>query len=189
MYREIGAMMMPKKRTLPYVLLGLINAKGQLSGYQMVQEFKHEISDFWTASHSQIYPELQRMVDDKWIQIVSPISHQNTNRNQTYYALTPIGHAVLLDWLQEPLTAKNDDLFPLKLFFIKTKDSNLLRPLLTQQLALSQNRVTYLKKRKAMVFQTEADIAQHYGHYLTLSRGIERETNYVLWLEKLLSKI
>lgn len=180
---------MPKKRTLPYVLLGLINDKEQLSGYQMVQEFKHEISDFWTASHSQIYPELQRMVDDDWIQIVTPASQPEANRNQTYYALTEAGHTVLLDWLREPLTAKDSDLFPLKLFFIKTKDSELLRPLLTQQLAISQDRVIYLKGRKTTVFQTPSDIDSHYGHYLTLSRGIERETNYVLWLQKLLEAL
>ncbi len=87
----------------------------------MVQEFKHEISDFWTASHSQIYPELQRMVDDDWIQIVTPASQPEANRNQTYYALTEAGHTVLLDWLREPLTAKDSDLFPLKLFFYQNK--------------------------------------------------------------------
>lgn len=180
---------MPKKRTLPYVLLGLINDKQHLSGYQMVQEFKHEISDFWTASHSQIYPELQRMTDDGWITTVTPDTQPDANRNQTYYALTPTGHDVLLDWLREPLMQKDTDLFALKLFFIKTSDSPLLKPLLAQQLTLSQNRVTYLKSRKETVFQSQTDIDAHYGHFLTLSRGIERESNYVLWLQHLLETL
>lgn len=173
---------MPKKRTLPYILLGLIHSNHQLSGYQMMQEFKHEISDFWTASHSQIYPELQRMTDDDWIAPVTSPFNVDTSRNQTFYQLTATGDQVLEDWLREPLTTTNDDLFPLKLFFIDDQQSDLLKPLIAQQLQLSTDRRDYLLGRMTTVFPTEAEIQAHYGHYLTLTRGIERESSYVKWL-------
>lgn len=179
---------MPKKRILPYVLLGLINDQKKLSGYQITKEFKHEISDFWKASHSQIYPELQRMVDDDWIKPVILSALPAANRKQTFYALTSTGKATLIDWLHEPLTEKNADLFSLKLFFLKDKDSALLLSIMTRQLTLSQNRVAHLKSRQQMLFQSQTDIEQHYGHYLILSRGIERESNYVHWIKELLSK-
>ncbi|WP_426423849.1 PadR family transcriptional regulator [Pediococcus acidilactici] len=41
-----------------------------MSGKDMIAEFKNEISEFWTVSHSQLYPELQRMTDEgqmKWL--------------------------------------------------------------------------------------------------------------------------
>lgn len=176
---------MPKRRILPYILLGLIHSNQQMTGYQMMQEFKHEISDFWTASHSQIYPELQRMADDGWISPVESARQVSTKRNQTYYCLTATGHQVLVGWLKEPLTAADNDLFPLKLFFIDQQDSKLLRPLISRQLELSTARRDYLKARMTTVFPNQTAIQAHYGHYLTLSRGIERESSYVSWLEKL----
>lgn len=176
---------MPKKRTLPYILLGLIHSNRQLTGYQMMQEFKNEISDFWTASHSQIYPELQRMASDHWIEAVVKDASMADKRHQTYYQLTYTGEKVLTEWLQEPLTKANDDLFPLKLFFIDNRDSQLLPPLIHRQLELSSARLAYLKDRMTTVFPNQSAIQARYGHYLTLSRGIERENNYVNWLREL----
>ncbi|MCH4170105.1 MAG: PadR family transcriptional regulator [Lactobacillus sp.] len=178
---------MPKKRILPYVLLGLINSHQQMSGYQMMQEFKHEISDFWTASHSQIYPELQRMLKDGWIQAVDTTSVAAKGK-AVFYHLTATGKAALLAWLSEPLTPQNDDLFPLKLFFIADQDSPILTKLLKQQYQLSLQRRDYLKARMALLFKQQADIDQNYGHYLILDRGIQRETNYVKWLAALLKE-
>ncbi|WP_461244167.1 PadR family transcriptional regulator [Secundilactobacillus muriivasis] len=180
---------MPKKRTLPYILLGLINSNHQLSGYQIMQEFKNEISDFWTASHSQIYPELQRMTDDGWLTPVTLSSNSDSKRNPIYYQLTTTGQAVLHDWLAEPLTAASAELFPLKLFFLDQPDSPLLKPLLQQQLQLSTDRLEYLKGRQQIVFPTDAEVQTHYGHYLTLTRGIQRERNYVSWLTELLNNL
>ncbi|MFH5810796.1 PadR family transcriptional regulator [Companilactobacillus sp. FL22-1] len=87
---------MPKKRILPYVLLGLINNKGNLSGYQISQEFKNEVGDFWHASHSQIYPELARMKDDGWLE-------DTDDGKSTYYMVTTKGLEILRQWLKEPL--------------------------------------------------------------------------------------
>ncbi|MDC9284292.1 hypothetical protein PSL59_18045 [Clostridioides difficile] len=47
---------MPRPRVLPYIVLGLLNKNGVMSGKDMIAEFKNEISEFWTVSHSQLYP-------------------------------------------------------------------------------------------------------------------------------------
>ena len=158
---------MPKKRILPYVLLGLINNKGQLSGYQISQEFKHEVGDFWHASHSQIYPELSRMKDDGWL-------IDNDEDKSTFYTVTPKGYEVLRNWMQEPLT-DNEEIFSLKLYFIKDQSDPLLNNLLQQELELRQEKYDYLKGRLAEVFTDDATIKNNYGHYLILTRAIERE--------------
>ena len=60
---------MPKRRVLPFIILGIIESHPNLTGKEITQEFTTEIGDFWKASHSQIYPELKRMLADGWIQM------------------------------------------------------------------------------------------------------------------------
>ncbi len=45
-------------RILKYAILGLLR-KGELSGYDISSYFKEELGQFWSAKHSQIYPELK----------------------------------------------------------------------------------------------------------------------------------
>lgn len=167
---------MPKKRILPYVLLGLINNKGQLSGYQISQEFKNEVGDFWHASHSQIYPELSRMKDDGWV------SDKDEDKS-TFYMITEQGYRVLRDWMQEPLT-DNEELFSLKLYFIKDETDPLLVELLQQELKLKQEKLTYLQGRLQKVFSDEKIVEKNFGHHLILTKAIEREKNQIKWLKK-----
>ncbi|MFC6177399.1 PadR family transcriptional regulator [Companilactobacillus huachuanensis] len=166
---------MPKKRILPYVLLGLINNKGKLSGYQISQEFRNEVGDFWHASHSQIYPELARMKDDGWV-----VDHDEDK--STLYTVTVEGHKILRNWMQEPLT-DNEEIFSLKLYFIKDQSDPLLNDLIQQELKLRQNKHDYLKGRLKEVFTDDVTIQNNYGHYLILTRAIEREGNHIQWLK------
>lgn len=167
---------MPKKRILPYVLLGLINNKGQLSGYQISQEFKHEVGDFWHASHSQIYPELSRMKDDGWLV-------DNDEDKSTFYTVTPKGYEVLRNWMQEPLT-DNEEIFSLKLYFIKDETDPLLKILLQQELQLKQAKLEYLQDRLQQVFTSDEVIEENFGHHLILTKAIGRETNQIKWLKE-----
>lgn len=45
-------------RTLKYAILGLLN-KEPMTGYDIGKEFSKDLGEFWTAKHSQIYPELK----------------------------------------------------------------------------------------------------------------------------------
>lgn len=166
---------MPKKRILPYVLLGLINNKGQLSGYQISQEFKNEIGDFWHASHSQVYPELARMKEDGWL-----VDHDEDKA--TIYTVTKKGLEVLLDWMKEPLE-DNNELFSLKLYFIQDKNNPLMKDLLQQELAINLAKLKHLQERLTEVFYDDDQINNNYGHYLILTRAIEREKNHIQWLK------
>ena len=70
---------MPKKRILPFINLGIINNR---------------------ASHSQIYPELKRMVNDGWI----AASTSQENAKERYYQITSEGQEVLNHWLDQLVT-------------------------------------------------------------------------------------
>lgn len=167
---------MPKKRILPYVLLGLINNKGNLSGYQISQEFKNEVGDFWHASHSQIYPELARMKDDGWLD-------DTDDGKSTYYMVTTKGLEILRQWLEEPLQ-DNEELFSLKLYFIRDQRDPLLKQLLNEELQINEAKLAHLQKRQQTVFFDEKQIKGNYGHYLILTRAIEREENHIQWLKE-----
>jgi len=167
---------MPKKRILPYVLLGLINNKKSLSGYQISQEFKNEVGDFWHASHSQIYPELARMKNDDWLTTASD------DGKSTYYSLTETGLNILRQWMAEPLN-ENEELFSLKLYFIKDESDPLLSSLLDQELSINKKKYDHLQLRLKTVFFDDDQIKNNYGHYLILTRAIERERNHIKWLE------
>ena len=108
---------MPKKRILPFIILGIINNRPHITGREITAEFETEIGDFWRASHSQIYPELKRMVNDGWI----AASTSQENAKERYYQITSEGQEVLNHWLDQLVTDLpiHEDLFSLKLFFIK----------------------------------------------------------------------
>ena len=48
---------------LGYAILGLL-AVEPLTGYQLAQRMRAPIGYMWTAGHSQIYPELAKLLDD-----------------------------------------------------------------------------------------------------------------------------
>ncbi|KRK80424.1 hypothetical protein FD03_GL001845 [Companilactobacillus nodensis DSM 19682 = JCM 14932 = NBRC 107160] len=169
---------------LPYILLGLINNQTKMSGYQISQEFNHEIGEFWHASHSQIYPELQRMISDGWIEPDAEVSDSKS----IFYLITFDGKNILQEWLSEPLSEK-DDLFSLKLYFIKNQDSPLLRELVEQQLQINSSHYEHLRSRRELVFPDEASIQNSYGHSLILNRAIERERNHINWLKSTLDNL
>jgi PadR family transcriptional regulator AphA len=172
---------MPRPRVLPYIILGLLNKNGMMSGKDMISEFKTDISEFWTVSHSQLYPELQRMVDEDQIKVAE--TAEVKDRKVINYVIETKGRASLQKWLAEPITLKNDDLTSLKLYCISDQHAAILQQILKQELALHEQKVVHLKQRESSLFADDTAIEAGYGHYLILSRAVEREEAYVEWLQ------
>ena len=54
-------------RTLKYAILGLINRE-PMTGYDITREFNNNnLANFWYAKHSQVYPELSRLMEEKLV--------------------------------------------------------------------------------------------------------------------------
>ncbi|WP_225733090.1 PadR family transcriptional regulator [Lapidilactobacillus dextrinicus] len=167
------------------MVLGLLKTKGKMTGSEIDTEFQNDIGEFWQTTHSQIYPELKRMVADDWISFETT----EQDKKKKWYYLQPLGESELQQWLKTPLTANTDEEFPLKLFFIQYRDDALLTNLLQQELALHQEKLIHLKQRLTTVFADEATKDNNYGHHLILKRAIERETNNLSWLTKTLARL
>ena len=50
-------------RTLKYAILGLL-MQSSVTGYDISKAFSDGLGSFWSAKHSQIYPELKRLTEE-----------------------------------------------------------------------------------------------------------------------------
>ncbi|WP_219468216.1 PadR family transcriptional regulator [Nonomuraea rhizosphaerae] len=82
--------------SLKIALLGLLDAKGPASGYDLAKAFESSISNAWQAGHTQIYPELVKMAADGLVAVESEGA-----RNRKIYAITPEGARLVRSWLIE----------------------------------------------------------------------------------------
>jgi DNA-binding PadR family transcriptional regulator len=80
---------------LRHALLGLL-AERPMSGYELDQRFEASVGSTWTAGHSQIYPELNRLADEGLIEAGAP-----GPRGRKTYAITPAGRDAVRVWLSE----------------------------------------------------------------------------------------
>ena len=80
---------------LRYALLGAI-ADRPRTGYELLKHFEQSLAYAWPASHSQIYPELARLLEDGLIE-----QTRAGARNSKTYAVTGTGLAEVRRWLSE----------------------------------------------------------------------------------------
>src|SRR5215472_6213051 len=85
---------------LGYALLTLL-VRQPLSGYDLARSMKRPLGYFWTAHHSQIYPELARMVDLGLV--VSQIVEQHDRHDKKLYTITQSGCQALRHWVTAPI--------------------------------------------------------------------------------------
>ena len=80
---------------LRYALLGAL-ADQPRTGYELLKHFQQSLAYAWPASHSQIYPELARLLDERLIEQTGAGA-----RNSKTYAVTEAGLDQLRTWLRE----------------------------------------------------------------------------------------
>src|SRR6478672_4442981 len=81
--------------SLRYAILGSL-ADRPRTGYALLKHFEQSLGYAWPASHSQIYPELGRLVDEGLIE-----QTESGARNSKTYAVTDTGLADMRRWLLE----------------------------------------------------------------------------------------
>ncbi len=70
-------------RTLKYAILGLINRE-PMTGYDITREFNsNNLANFWYAKHSQVYPELSRLMEEKLVTCEVVIQEKSWRRSFT----------------------------------------------------------------------------------------------------------
>src|SRR5262245_13227650 len=106
--------------SLRYALLGALADKPR-TGYALLKHFEQSLAYAWPASHSQIYPELARMLADGLIEQTG-----SGARNSKTYAVTAAGTDAVRRWLQtEPDRRVRSDaaLRPFFLWLLEPKEA------------------------------------------------------------------
>jgi DNA-binding PadR family transcriptional regulator len=98
-----------------YIVLGLLDAAGEATPYDLKQTVGLSLGNFWSLPHAQLYAEPERLAA---ADLLSE-RREAGGRRRKHYKLTVAGKRVLRDWLAEPTDELTElrDLSMLKIFF------------------------------------------------------------------------
>ena len=170
-------------RILKYAILGLLNRK-PMTGYDISKEFNLQISEFWNAKHSQIYPELKKLVNEGLIYFNIEISGDVLEKK--VYSITEKGKEEFVNWLckDEPMEPTPKNIFRLRMYFSNNLDIETRIALLESQLIQHENRLTFLQSQKDSYNNIPDINSDYFGDYLVLDGAIIREKGIIEWLKK-----
>lgn len=123
--------------SLRHALLAML-AERPKSGYELTKEFDREMGNVWAARHSQIYPELAKLLAAGLIEL-----DDEGPRGRKRYRITEDGHDEAVTWLrhQGDRTIRNEAL--LKMFFLELLGDEERSALLHRELAYHRERLDY----------------------------------------------
>lgn len=170
--------------TLGYAILGLL-AQEALSGYDLMGRMKGRVGNFWSASHSQIYPELARLEEGG--HVTHSVVAQRERPDKKVYEITPEGLEVLREWVTRPPAprAVRDELV-LKAYSVWLADPEPAARLFRDEEAKHEERLAgYKKTRKWLESERGAEMLRPdspwFAGYASLRRGIIYEKGYIEW--------
>lgn len=172
-------------RTLKYVILGLLNQQSR-SGYNLSTELGGALREFWSANHSQIYPELKRLTEEGLVSYKVEIS--GTVLERKVYSLTEAGKAEFLEWLhrEEDMTPTPKDVFRLRMFFANEMDPDRRVHLTEHELQMHRDRLAHLKHQQEQFPAVPDENDPSFGDYLVLLGAVMREEAACAWLSRCL---
>lgn len=170
--------------TLGYAILGLL-AQEALSGYDLMQRMKGRVGNFWSAGHSQIYPELSRLEASG--HVTYSVVAQRDRPDKKVYEITPGGLEALKEWVTEPPTprAPRDELV-LKAYCVWLADPEKAARLFREEELRHEDQLArYKKTRGWMEGEHGEEVVRPdspwFARYAALRRGIIYERGYAEW--------
>lgn len=177
-------------RILKYAILGLINRQ-PMTGYDITKEFDQRVlANFWHAKHSQVYPELGKLIDEDLVHFEIVI--QGEKLEKKLYTITEKGKKELLEWLvkDEPLEPTPKDVFRLRTYFSDFITIDQLRTNLKIQLDKHILKRDHLLHIMNTVYDNiPIPMTKEFSDYIILEGAILREDSYIEWLNRCLKYI
>ena len=170
--------------TLGYAILGLLSRE-DLSGYDLTRRMAGRVGYFWSARHSQIYPELAKLEDGYYV--THNVVEQRERPDKKVYEITAEGLNALKDWVtQPPVQRPIRDELTLKAYSVwladKEKATRLFRE---EELRHEEQLAHYEELRSWMEGEWREDLSStdspEFATYATLRRGISYEREYAEW--------
>jgi PadR family transcriptional regulator, regulatory protein AphA len=162
--------------SLRHALLGAL-AERPRTGYGLLRHFEESLSYAWPASHSQIYPELARMLEEGLIS-----EKELGPRNSRTYAITSEGLQEVRRWLAEtdPERRVRSDAI-LRTFFLWLLEPTDARAQVERELAYWQD---VLDELEAIRSKPRGRSRKEHAYGLALEGGIrmtEARIDWLLW--------
>lgn len=169
-------------RNLKYALLGLLNQQA-MTGYDLAKEFHKGLSEFWYAKHSQIYPELKKLVEEGLLTYEIQITGEILEKK--LYTITKEGKTDFLEWLlkKEPMESTPKDIFRLRMYFSSCITPKNRIHLLEHELKQHEERLIFLKETMKNHTVIPKPTDPQFGDYIVLEGAIIREEGSVQWLK------
>ena len=171
-------------RTLGYAVLGLLSRE-ELSGYDLKRWMERPLGYFWSARHSQIYPELARLEEDGFV--THRVVEQSGRPDKKVYRITAEGREALKEWVIEPPASRpvRDEL-TLKAYSVWLADKEKAARLFREEgLRHEEQLAHYEDLRTWMEDEYEGEVrdpaSSWFASYATLRRGIGYEKEYAEW--------
>ncbi|MBN8232179.1 PadR family transcriptional regulator [Corallococcus macrosporus] len=107
---------MSRESTCRFAVLGML-CREPMSGYGLRSAIERSVGHFWQESYGNLYPALERMAEERLVELV-PEEPSQSGRVRKVYRVTTAGRAALAEWLRRPVLphVERNELL-LKLFF------------------------------------------------------------------------
>ncbi len=170
--------------TLGYAILGLLSRE-ELSGYDLTGRMKGRVGYFWSARHSQIYPELARLEEGGYV--THSVVEQRERPDKKVYEITAEGLAALKEWVVQPPEPKpSRDELVLKAYSIWLADPGEAARLFRGEESRHEEQLAHYEELQAwMEGEWGEDLTSpdnpRFATYATLRRGIIYERGSAEW--------
>lgn len=169
-----------------FVLLGLLQEE-KLSGYEMKKIIDIRMSFFWQESYGQIYPELNKMVEEGLVEISQDESEANIKREKIRYKITGRGKEEFKRWMEkenEKDTVRSE--FLLKMYLSTPENVEEMRRHLIKFKEQSEERLRLFNLFEAQLSKIVEVHNNHRQILHVLNLGVRQAKLYIDWSEEML---
>jgi PadR family transcriptional regulator AphA len=140
---------MPAKARTHFAILGLLCWK-PMSGYDIKKMVEVALAYFWSESYGQIFPVLNRLVDDGMA--TKRLDPKSGGRRRQVYRITAAGRRAFSEWLHQPTAMpKLRDELKLKFFLTSRSDVGESIRLLEEYAAQQSEHLALLKESEVIL--------------------------------------
>lgn len=173
--------------TLRYAMLGLIQ-RAPATGYDISKAFSGRLGSIWGARHSQIYPELKKLMEEGLVNctVISELQEKKL------YSITEAGKEAFRTWLlsDEDEYRPPKDTLRLKLYFCETLEPEEYLSVLLRAREQHIRRVEWMRAHCSEVYpETPCQFSPALGDFMLMRGGILREQAYVDWMDHCIAHV
>jgi DNA-binding PadR family transcriptional regulator len=175
---------------LGYAILGLL-AVEPLTGYRLAQRMRAPIGYMWTATHSQIYPELAKLQAGGLVR--ATVIPGRGPRDTKQYTITAAGRRALRTWVDSPLTelARSELMLRVRSLWLVSPER--ASAFIIDQRARYQERLKLYSAEELAFAPLAADLfdptTPASAAYATLHFGIGRVRHLIEWCDWMLARL